>query len=262
MSNSDAIQDPSPTPGGKGCRPGCLMTAFIAWIVQAVVCAGLGLPNTYWHRIGNLQAFEGPDSVILFVEVELATRRPGLVRSPPVVAQPSRLLQIEVAPDGAARTTVLKSDDFTTFNMNIAPIIRIADAFYVVDYPEGLLRKLHDGRVEPLDWAESQAALQTTGLHDIGWRDESLDRVSERNGWRRLNEWSTSLPDSSQPIESEAHSMRIWCEGEKYGVMGMIRAESSAREAPWAATLLTVDTKPWRSYMASPWTRAHRRKAK
>lgn len=262
MSNSDALHEPSPTPAGKGCRPGCLMTAFIAWVVWAVVGTGAGQRYTYWHRIGNLQVFEGPDSVILFVEVQLATRRPGLIQSPPVVDEPSRLLQIEVAPDGAAKTTVLKSDDFTTFNMNVAPIIRLADAFYVVDYPEGSLRKIHDGRVEPLDWAESQAVLRATGLHDIGWRDESLDRVSERNGWRRLNEWDTSRPDSSQPIESQVHPMRIWCVEDESGASGMIWAESAAKESPWVATLLTVDTKRWRSYKASPRTRAHRRNAR
>ena len=262
MSNSDAFLDPSPPPGGRGCRPGCLIVGFIAAMAAGVlvVVMGVGLPCTYWHRVGNLQVFEGPDSVVLFVEVQLATRRPGLIQSPPVVVEPSRLLQIEVAPQrGAAKTTVLKSDDFTSFNMNIAPIIRLPDAFYVVvDSPRCLLERIHEGRAEPHPLAESRAILQSAGVHHIGWRDKSIDRVSERNGWRRLNQWSTSLPDSFQPIESKVHPMRIWCGEEKSGAMGMIWAESTAKEAPWVATLVTVNTKRWRSYEASPRTRAHR----
>ena len=62
----------------RGCRRGCLLSGFVVLLLLLVGVAGLGLPYTYWHRLGYAQVFEGPDRVVLFVEVERAMNRPGL----------------------------------------------------------------------------------------------------------------------------------------------------------------------------------------
>src|SRR4051812_44690657 len=97
---------------------------------------GVGLPNTYWHCLGDVQVFAGPDRVVLFVEVERAMRWPGLLSRPPHDFA-AAFLRIDVFPDGRVERTALRSDldvDIT-FNTNLYAAVHLADGFYLLENP-------------------------------------------------------------------------------------------------------------------------------
>ena len=95
-------------PGGhraRSARPRRLargLAGFLALVVSFVVLAGVGRPNGYRDRIGSMQVFEGSDGIIAFVETDLVTYRPGLIRSPAVVWEPIHLDRIDVGRDGVS----------------------------------------------------------------------------------------------------------------------------------------------------------------
>ncbi len=229
------------------------VSGFVAFVLTSVFCAGFGQPHTYWHRIGDVQIFEGPDSVVLFAEVELVTFRPGLIRSPPVVSEPVRLFQVEVSRDSTVHKLPLGFQGFTTFNINNYPILKLPDAFYLVQAPSlgrpfFQLHKVSGDRIEPLPVEESAAILRSIDHKSGEGEVDRLDRVSERNGWRRLDGTSYEMfrHSLSDPVVSDRHEMRVWV------ASGAILAESFVKDERWAKSLLTVNTRRWQSYRRPP----------
>src|SRR4051794_5912528 len=103
------------------CASGCLLTGFALFGVFLIFGAGLGSPYTYWLIISDVQIFEGPSSVVLFVEVERTMRYPGFLQEAPI-RRPVRLDRVHVALDGGVERSNLKFQGEPTFNTNVAPI--------------------------------------------------------------------------------------------------------------------------------------------
>lgn len=215
---------------------------------------GLGVPNTYWLQVGEMQAFEGPEGVVLFVEVDRTVRLPGSLRSAPVRKRPLQLLRIDVSPTGQVTRNTLRFNNWTTFNMNIAPIVRLEDDFYLVQepsvgHPDCLLHRVHGKDVVPLSLAESRALLVSArlicGSLELG-ELAPLDRVSSANGWWRLNGASDSFRRDPEGYTSERHKLRIrFTEAD---LTESIVAESLSENDRWITPAVTVITRRWKSY--------------
>jgi hypothetical protein len=222
--------------------------------------AGLGLPYTYWHRLAYVQVFEGPDRVILFVEVAREMDRPGLFPGAYPYHFAAALLRIDVFPDGRVERTNLgfDCDDGLTFNTNLYALARLADGFYLVKMfgegaPKPAYRMGPDGRL----WPASKEVIRATG-QDVAraGRDpfdlSGGDAVSLRRGWRRLSQESGHGPYLliSGPIDSTRHGVRLrhlprWLrEHEPESIV----AESISSADRWTRTLIEVDTRRWKSY--------------
>jgi hypothetical protein len=181
------------------------------------------------------------------------TQRPGLVRSPAVVHEPFRLLQVEIAPDGKITEISLRPEERTTFNTNIAPAIRLTDAFYLVQGPSlgrpfYQLQKVDGDWIKSIPPGESGAILRSIGYTGGRGIDEfaELDRVSRRNGWRRLNGPSYRFRRLSDSVGPDRHRLRLRFVEEH--AREAIVAESFAKENRWVKSPLAVDTRQWWSY--------------
>ena len=237
----------------RSCGLGCLLAGAISFLFLLVFGAGLGLPYTYWLRIAQVQAFEGEDGVVLFVEVERAMRYGGFLQEAPL-NKAMQLLRIDVSRDGRVSQVPLRFHEGTTFNTNIAPIIRLPDHFYLVQEPSmgrpscQLHRVLGD-RIESLTFDESGRILQSIGLRCGETRSiddfEAFDRISRRNGWQRLNGSSYSFRFES-PVVSHRHKLRLLFVEE--GLSQSIVADSFSGPNHWSKTLVSVDTRRWKSY--------------
>ncbi len=228
---------------------------------------GVGFPNTYWHRIGHVQVFEGPDRVVPFVEVKRAMKWPGLLsRAPHNYA--AAFLRIDVLPDGRVERTVLRSDleGHITFNTNLYAVVRLPDGFYLLENPAYAPRptyRLGPDRVEPLSQEDAMNALSGEEILVGGGPSDlsKVDALSARRGWRRLNpEWSGPFLLLPDPIDSTKHAVRLRHFGGWPNQDGpeTIVAESLSSADHWNRTLIEVDTRRWKS-LKDPSDRAYLR---
>src|SRR4051794_19970991 len=104
----------------RSCVMGCLLPTGICFLLLMGFGSGLGLPYTYWLQISEVQAFDGEDGVVLFVEVERTMRYGGFLQNAPI-NKTMQLLRVDVSRDGQVSQVSLKFNDNTTFNTNIAP---------------------------------------------------------------------------------------------------------------------------------------------
>jgi hypothetical protein len=236
----------------RSCAVGCLLSAAILFCLLLVFGFGLGLPYTYWLQISEVQAFDGADGVVLFVEVERTMRHGGLIQEPPIEKK-MQLLRIEVSADGQVEQAPLKFARDITINTNIAPIIKLPDDFYLVQQPSMgrpscQLHRVIGDRIESLSFDESSRILQSIGLKCGGSRRiddfEDFDRISRRNGWQRLN--GSSYTFNRNPIMSHRHKLKVHFVED--GQSEAILADSFAGPHHWSKPLVTVSTRRWKSY--------------
>jgi hypothetical protein len=253
----DHGERPSRPSTGRGCLPGCLLSGFVAVVILIVAANGVGFPKTYWHHIGDVQAFEGPDRVVVFVEVERAMKWPGLLSRPPHNFA-AGFLRIDVFPDGRVERTVLYSDleGHITLNTNLYAVAHLADGFYLLEKPSYAPRpayRLGPDQVERLSREEAtKAAGDETFLAGAHMFDLSkIDAISSRRGWRRLNRDHGGGPYLliADPIDSTSHGMRLrhsgrWMEDGPETIV----AESLSSTDRWTRTLIKVDMRRWESY--------------
>jgi hypothetical protein len=259
------VLKPSPPSTRRGGLPGCFLQGFVVLVVVVVCGLGVGLPNTYWHRLGYVQVLEGPDRVVLFVEVNRAMRWPGLIaRHSHNFA--AAFLRIDVFPDGRIERTTLSSDleDRLTFNTNLYVVVHLADGFYLLKDAARPVYRLGPDRVDRLS---SEEAVRATGNEVLHARTalfdlSRLDAISARRGWRRLNHEPGNGPYllRSDSIDSTRHGVRLrhtggWLNPD---APESIIAESFSSTQRWTRTLIEVDTRRWTSYKA-PSDRAYLR---
>jgi hypothetical protein len=235
------------------CGQSCLLSAALLFVLLLVFGNGLGLPYTYWLEISEVQAFDGEDGVVLFVEVRRTMEYGGFIQAPPI-DKTIQLLRVDVSRDGNVSQVPLRFNQDITFNTNVAPIIRLPDHFYLVQEPSmgrpscQLHRVLGD-RIESLTFDESGRILQSIGLRCGETRSiddfEAFDRISRRNGWQRLNGSSYSFRFES-PVVSHRHKLRLLFVEE--GLSQSIVADSFSGPNHWSKTLVSVDTRRWKSY--------------
>ena len=127
IGESPPVGKPGPPSTGRGCRRGCLPWCVVGFLLFLVGVCGLGLPTTYWHALGYAQVFEGPDRVVLFVEVQQAMEWPGFLMTPGYYNAVA-FFRIDVFPDGRVERTALQCDleGEITLNTNLyaGPIVR------------------------------------------------------------------------------------------------------------------------------------------
>ncbi len=228
---------------------------------------GVGFPNTYWHCIGNVQVFEGPDRVVLFVEVQRGMKWPGLLGRPPHNFA-AGFLRIDVFADGRVERTALRSDlkGYITFNTNLYVVVHLADGFYLLESPWHAPRpayRLGPDQVEPLTEEEARKAVgdETFPTNRNMFDLSKVDAISARRGWRRLNnERLGPFLLHSDPVDSTRHDVRLrhfggWLSQDEPET---IAAESLSSTESWNRTVIKLDTKRWKSYK-SPSDRAYLR---
>jgi hypothetical protein len=251
----DIADKPSLHDKGKlrSCGLGCLLSGAILFLFLLVFGAGLGLPYTYWLQIAEVQAFDGEDGVVLFVEVERAMRFGGFLQEGPI-NKAMQLLRIDVSKDGQVSQIPLKFDEDTTFNTNIAPIIRLPDHFYLVQQPSMgrpscQLHRVDGDRIEPLSLEESRTILQAIGLRCGESRTlddfEEFDLISKRSGWERLNR-SSYMFEHDSPVVSNRHKLRLLFIKEDQ--FQAIVTESFSGPNHWSQAIVRVNTRRWKSY--------------
>lgn len=252
LSDPIGCKPPSEGERRRGCRrPGCFMIGLAVAVCFFVFGFGHGLPATYWLRLSEVQIFEGPEGVVLFVEVERLARHSGFIPSRPMY-WPGRLVRIDVSPTGLVRRTVLGHQGYVTFNTNVSPAMRINDTFYLVKspslgHPNCRLQQIDDGWVRSLSVEESESVLGSVGIACGSWglwHFENLDRVSEKYGYRRLN--GSSYMIHGEGFVSPRHRLRIRVMG--LGQSQAIMVESLTTDDPWNKTVERVSTRRWRSY--------------
>lgn len=255
----DAIDGQRPPENGRhasGRRERVLTGVIVSFLVAIflVFAVGLGVPSTYWLQVGEMQVFEGPEGVVLFVEVDRTVRLPGFVRSVPVRKKPLQLLRIDVSRTGQVTRNTLRFNNWTTFNTNIAPIVRLEDDFYLVQepslgHPDCQLHRVNGKDIVPLSLAESRALLRSVQLicGPLGLGELArLDTVSNANGWWRLNGASYAFRRDPEGYTSRRHKLRIrFTEAD---LTESVVAESLAENNHWITPAVAVITRRWKSY--------------
>ncbi len=243
-----------------GCARGCLLAGGAVLLFLLVGVLGLGFPYTYWHGLGHVQAFEGPDRVVLFVEVERGMNRPGLFPGAYPYLFAAAIGRIDVFLDGRVERTTfrLDVDDDVTVNTNLYVVVRLADGFYLERMfgrhaPTPAYKLEPDGTLS----LPSKEAVRTAGPDVIPASNDPfdlsrVDAISLRNGWHRLHD-EHGRPYrllALDPIESTRLGIRLghlprWPrEDEPESLV----AESLSPADPWTRTLIEVDTRRWKSY--------------
>ena len=88
------------------------------------------------------------------------------------------------------------------------------------------------------------------GLGGVRYDNDKLDRVSEKHGWRRVNEWSSIFRHHSDHVDSIRHGIRLnFVKGD---LDETLTAESRGDVERWAKPLLTVSTRTLRTYGGPP----------
>lgn len=255
----------TPASGGKGrgcgCSLGCLLSGLVAVTLFLIFGAGVRSPNIYWHHLGDVQAFEGPDRIVLFVEVERAMKWPGLIgRVPHNFA--AGFLRIDIFPDGRVERAHLQSDlkGHITLNPSLYAVAHLADGFYLIDEPAFAPKPAYRFGPDRIDPLSSEEAIRAAGEDVLPTRDHfydfsGLDAISAKRGWQRLqrksNDWQ--YPDPVGLITSTRHGVKLWQIGKSWGqhdAPQSIIAESLSPTNRWAHTLLELDTRPWKSHKA------------
>jgi hypothetical protein len=263
------IEESNPRATRRGCLRRCLLCCVAVLFFLLVGVGGIGLPYTYWHRLGDGQVFEGPDRVVLFVEVERGMLRPGLFPATYPYNFAAAFLRIDVFPDGRVERSTLRFDGdlHVTFNTNLFSVVRLADGFYLVTMFEETMRpayRLALDRIEELapedaSQAVGQDVLQVGKLH---FELSNVDAISLRRGWRRLNHvhGRSNLARGSDPVNSTRQGMRLRHVdgGVREDSPESIVAESLSPTEHWTQTVINVDTRRWKSYK-NPTDRAYLR---
>jgi hypothetical protein len=237
---------------------GCLLSTFVIVFLLFIFGVGVGLPNTYWHRLGNVQVFEGPDRVVLFVEAQRAMRWPGFLREGPHNFA-AAFLRIDVFPDGRVERTALQSElnGHITFNTYLYVAVRLADGFYLVEDSSSAQGPVYGLRPGQIDRLSPEEIIQARGEDVLRpsanmFTMSELDAVSAKRGWLRLNHEQGSGPYllSGIPIESTRHGVRLRHAGGWRDVDApeSIVAESISSTNRWSRTLIEIDTRRWKSY--------------
>jgi hypothetical protein len=253
---------PGPGAAGSGCGRGCLLVGGAVVLFLLVGVLGLGLPYTYWHRLAEVQAFEGPDRVVLFVEVQRAMNRPGLFPGAYAYDLAAALWRIDVFPDGRVERTPFRLDDVgddITLNTNLYTVVRLAEGFYLVErWREGRPRPVYRLGPEGIRWLPSKEVIRATGQDVLEASSDpfdlsKVDAISLRRGWRRLNRERGGGPYlrlGSDPIDSARHGLRLWHLPRwwDWDEPESLVAESSSPTDHWTRTLIEVDTRRWKSY--------------
>ncbi len=258
---SDAIHDDGPAASSPGAVPRVnarrLFLWCLAWyagfVVFFIAVAGIGRPETHWYRIGTMQVFESEEGVVAFVEVELRTRRPGRLADPREVGNPVRLYRFDVRRDGSVKKLLLKSPADRFHLLAIDQILKAPDGLFLVEppsrgQPSYRLHRIEEDRVEPLWAKESDPILRSMGFTDEG--EGAAEKITERNGWRLLERLRPPYVFRKAPIVSLRHQLqlRISVNDAKEAIV----AESSGEGDRWTVSLLTTNSRRWRSYRSPP----------
>ena len=231
---------------------GCLLIALALAVFVVVGVLGLGLPYVYWYTMRDVQIFDGPEELVLFVDVYKAMRYPGLAQTNPL-DKSARLIKITVTPQGAVELSPLQyHGGYITFNANLFTVLRFSDDFYLVENPLSTGRRLlrfNGDVIEPAARPDHDEILRSFGTADLSDRTK-LDKINEENGWRRLNDDNGKGPYlvHGDSIISKRNRVRLRLETRE-GSESLI-AESLSETNPWTKTLITIDTRRWRSYKA------------
>ncbi|WZO97890.1 hypothetical protein EP7_004942 [Isosphaeraceae bacterium EP7] len=235
-------------------RRGCLGCFVLILAMILVVFIGVGRPETCWNRIKAVQIFEGPESVILFVEVDQVTERPGLVRSPGTVYDQLRLFRFEVTADGKVKQRLLEFEQGESFELwNRGPVTRLSDGFYL--FKRSLrLSKIGEDRIERLSEKDSAAIVRglPAQIQSFNFNSDVFDRVSKANGWTRLIVYDQRFKLSAELAVSAVHKMSLKIvltdPSRDKNPSQEIRAESLDRSSPWSVRLLRQDNRRWWVY--------------
>jgi hypothetical protein len=200
-----------------------------------------------------MQVFEGADGVTAFVETDLVTYRPGLIRSPAVVWEPIRLDRIDVGRDGTVSRLTLKPSEGKSYLLYIDPVVKFRDDLYLLEtphlgHPLPLLHRIRGDRIQPVSVEESEAILRSMGY--TGGGDRETDRITEHSGWRLLDRSTRTLRVPREQVVSQRHLLRL-----RFVVddpAESLTAESFGEGARWSVPLLTVNTRYWQSYGNPP----------
>jgi hypothetical protein len=222
-------------------------------VISFAVLTGVGQPNGYSYRIGSMQVFETSNGVVAFVETDLVTYRPGLVRSPAMVWEPVRLDRIEVSRDVTVKRTPLKPPAGESYSLYVDPVVKLGDDLFLLElphlgHPSPQLHRIRGNRIEPPSIGDSGPILRSMRYTGGGARE--TDRITETAGWRLLARSRPTLRRSREQVISHAHQLRLQFVVED--TAESLTAESFGEEAHGSATLLNVRTRYWQSYASPP----------
>lgn len=240
-----------------GCLIACLVSGFVVFVLLHIFGLGIGQPVTYWHRLGDAQVFEGPDRVVVFIEIERAMQWPGFMDRPPH-NYPAAFLRIDVFPDGRVERSELGSDleGHITFNTNLYAIVRLADGFYLVENPSYAPKPAYSLTAKQIERLTPEEGARATGNDLLRTSDSmfdlsKLDAISAKRGWRRLNHEPGGGPYLliADPVDSTRHGVRLRHVGGMFDVDApeSIVAESLSANKQWNQRLIEVDTRRWKA---------------
>jgi hypothetical protein len=200
-----------------------------------------------------MQVFEGSDGVTAFVETDLVTYRPGLIRSPAVVRGPIRLDRIDVGRDGTISKLALKPPAGKSYLLYIDPVVKFREDLYLLEpphlgHPLPQLHRIRRDRIEPVSVKESGPILRSMGY--TGGGDRETDRITEHSGWRLLDRSRLTLGLPREQVISHRHDLRLRLVVDN--TAEPLTAESFSKAANWSMPLLTVKTRYWQSYGSPP----------
>ena len=227
---------------GQGCLLGCLFVGLTASVLALVLVLGIGRPFTLWYRIVEVQAFEGERGIVMFCEVDQFRQFRSLLASPDTLRVPCKLFRVEVSPGGTATALPLQFEGHPNFNPNVALLLKLRPAFYLVDGCRQMYIQ-SGGRLELLPIRDSAAILRSAGLSCSDFGFDKFDAVSVRNGWRRITQKGPGVTD---PVVSVRHKMRVRFLSDV--ATQTVIVESTEADNQWTKPLLTVNAKPWKTY--------------
>jgi hypothetical protein len=233
---------------------GCL-AACIGLVIILVAGVGVGQPSEYRYRIGSMQVFEGADGVTIFVATDLVTYRPGFLISANFINLPVCLDRIDVRRDGTVKRLTLKPAVGKSYVLHIDPVVKFRDDLYLLEsphlgHPLPQLHRIRGDRIEPLSVEESEPVLRSMGY--TGGGDRETDRITEHFGWRLLDRSRLTLTLPREQVIAHSHHLRLrFVVGDSAETF---IAESFDEGASWSVPLLTLGTRPWKSYSGPPRT--------
>jgi hypothetical protein len=200
-----------------------------------------------------MQVFDVADGVTIFVATDLVTYRPGFLISARFINWPIHLDRIDVGPDGTVKRLTLKPPAGKSYLLYIDPVVKFRDDLYLLEpphlgHPLPQLHRIRGDRIEPLSVEESEPVLRSMGY--TGGGDRETDRITEHFGWRLLDRSRLTLRLPREQVISHRHHLRLrFVVGDS---AESLIAESFDEGARWFVPLLTVGTRPWKSYGGPP----------